>query len=212
MPYDRRDFISSLVGIVAAEPVSVANASQVPTVSPRGKSYQQRANALAAIRARQVRPPIMNDDETAYSSYFACYSKGLPHLANGEVDTQAYEEFLVAMKRQDFAALENIQTGGTGKLVNPLGCTILQSESADSDDYFLSPPPTFSSRDQAVELVELYWAALCRDVPFSRYDDHPLCSSAAAELSQLDASQSNKPFALFRGSSAGDLVGPYISQ
>jgi membrane-associated phospholipid phosphatase len=209
---DRRHFLSSLAGILAAGPVSATTTPEASTSDVDRRSYHQRAKSLTSFQLRQVRPPITNGDETAFSSYFACYSKGLPHLANGEVDTQAYEEFLDAMQRQDFAALENIQTGGTTKLVNPLGCAISQNESADPQDYFLSPPPTFSSLDQAAELIELYWAALCRDVPFLAYDADPLCNSAMAELSQFETFQDIKSFALFRGPSTGDLIGPYVSQ
>src|SRR5581483_7637975 len=44
------------------------------------------------------------------------------------------------------------------------------------------------------------------------YDADPLCVAAATELGQFDAFRGIKPSALFRGPSAGDAVGPYISQ
>jgi hypothetical protein len=34
-------------------------------------------------------------------------------------------------------------------------------------------------------MVELYWQALCRDIPFDDYPTSPLIARAAVELSQL---------------------------
>lgn len=67
-------------------------------------------------------------------------------------------------------------------------------------------------------MVELYWAALARDVPFDSYATDPTSASAAAELSTLADFRGPKvggavtPGTIFRGPTAGDLVGPYISQ
>lgn len=212
MSHDRRDFFGCLAGILAAGPILAATTSEGTMVGRDRKFYEKRAESLASNLSRQVPSAITNGDETLYPSYFACYSKALLHQPNGEVDVQAYREFLDAIKKRNFAALEKIQLGGRGKLVNPLGCGILQNESADPRDFFLSPPPTFSSLEQAAELIELFWAALCRDIPFAAYETESLCTSAAAELSRFENFQQTKPLTLFRGSSVGDLIGPYVSQ
>jgi hypothetical protein len=79
------------------------------------------------------------------------------------------------------------------------------------------PAPGFASAEQAGEIVELYWQALLRDVPFTEYGSNPLAAKAAAELSANAAFPGPRrgrvtPDTLFRGSMEGDLAGPYISQ
>jgi hypothetical protein len=60
--------------------------------------------------------------------------------------------------------------------------------------------------------------ALLRDVPFSQYDTDPLAQAATDELSTLSDFRGPKMAGnvtaqtLFRGFTAGDLAGPYISQ
>lgn len=64
---------------------------------------------------------------------------------------------------------------------------------------------------------ELYWKALCRDVPFSDFGTNPLISSAVSDLNAFSETvgPNNGVMAtsnIFRGETAGDLVGPYVSQ
>jgi hypothetical protein len=67
-------------------------------------------------------------------------------------------------------------------------------------------------------MVELYWQALARDIPFAAYDDHPLIKRAADDLSRQPGFHGPKasgrvtPRTIFRGMTAGDLNGPYVSQ
>lgn len=68
-------------------------------------------------------------------------------------------------------------------------------------------------------MAELYWIALCRDVPFTRFDDDPLVAEAVADLSTAYSDlraprQAGEvtPGTLFRGDTRGDLVGPCLSQ
>jgi hypothetical protein len=66
--------------------------------------------------------------------------------------------------------------------------------------------------------VELYCHALARDIPFTEYSSDPTAQAAAAELSKLSLFRGPKingavtPATLFRGFTAGDVIGPYISQ
>jgi hypothetical protein len=70
----------------------------------------------------------------------------------------------------------------------------------------------------ACEMAEVYWQALLRDVPFRAYDSHPLVAAAVADLNAFAhplsarGDQSVTPGTLFRGDTAGDLIGPYLSQ
>jgi hypothetical protein len=60
--------------------------------------------------------------------------------------------------------------------------------------------------------------ALAREVPFSQYGNEPITAAAIDELNRLSkfrgprANGQVTPDTLFRGSTAGDVVGPYISQ
>jgi hypothetical protein len=79
-------------------------------------------------------------------------------------------------------------------------------------------PPAFSSAWEAGEMAEDYWMALTRDVPFANYGSDPLIAQAAADLSAFSDFRGPKvggivtPDTLFRGPTAGDLAGPYLSQ
>jgi hypothetical protein len=94
------------------------------------------------------------------------------------------------------------------------------------------PAPALASEDYAAELIELYWASLLRDVPFTAYDTNLTAQAAAAELSRLPAYRGPRDSSgqvttdlLFRGGGtfkdrlgvaadwfAGETVGPYMSQ
>jgi hypothetical protein len=91
-------------------------------------------------------------------------------------------------------------------------------EGADSHHLGVAPAPKFASAEQAGEMAELYWQALTRDVPFSRYDTDPLANAAVADLSRLSDFRGPRlrgqvsAESLFRGTTDGDLIGPYLSQ
>ncbi len=176
------------------------------------QAYCARLKSLRNHMLRRTRRQLPNGDENAHPSFIACYSKGLPHRYSGEVDPEVYARFLDALSEGDYIALENVRLASRAKLVNPLGSMISQSESADPRDFFLAPPPAFASHEQVGEIVELYWAALCRDVPFSQYSSDPLCAQAALDLSQYRGFEHTTAGALFRGGVPGNLTGPYISQ
>lgn len=67
-------------------------------------------------------------------------------------------------------------------------------------------------------MVELYWHALTRDIPFFNYGSDALVANAAADLSAMSDFRGPKSGGkvtretLFRGNTPGDLAGPYISQ
>ena len=43
---------------------------------------------------------------------------------------------------------------------------------------------TFASPDEAVEIIENYWQALTRDVPFANYNSDPFIQSVANDLNK----------------------------
>src|SRR5207247_369118 len=84
--------------------------------------------------------------------------------------------------------------------------------------FFMPPAPAFDSAERQGEIVENYWMALLRDVPFTEYDSHPLAQQAAADLSALSDFRGPKVAdrvttgTLFRNITPGDTVGPWVSQ
>ncbi len=202
----RRTFLEQLGGVTVASltagtvgaPASV-NAGKMPRKTP-APSFPT------------------NGDEDAYPNKIASYTKGLPHNDRGEVDLAAYDIFLKAIATGKHADFEAVPLGGRAKFANPQAAYALSVEGFNLHELTLSAPPSFASAETASEMVELYWQALTRDVPFSEYPMHPLTTAAAADLSRCSDFHGPKvrktvtPATLFRGPTPGDLSGPYLSQ
>ncbi len=159
-----------------------------------------------------------NGDEGLYADYRASFSKGMPHNNLGEVDTSVYDTYLNALDtgvNQDFEA---ITMAGTRKLANPQGAYRFEICGLDSHKTFMRPAPAFESLETAAEMGELYWKALCRDVPFSEFGTNSLVQAAVTDLNKFSQTVGPKSggqvntSTIFRGETPGDLVGPYISQ
>jgi hypothetical protein len=127
-----------------------------------------------------------------------------------------------------------IKRGGQRKLNGPRAAFALQMIGEDSSAYgdaVVPTPPALDSDEYAIELVELYWASLLRDVPFSKYKDDATAQAAAIEMTALaksfpgkyagpvDGSGNVTPDLLFRGGFGGkpkffqgEDQGPYLSQ
>lgn len=80
----------------------------------------------------------------------------------------------------------------------------------------MAPAPQFASRNTAVDMVERYWMALCRDVRFDQYADSPIIADACDDLNALGFEQEFgfkcTPATIFRGPYKGCDVGPHVSQ
>ena len=82
----------------------------------------------------------------------------------------------------------------------------------------MRPAPDFASAESAAEEAEVYWHALLRDVPFDAYGSTALVGDALDDLNNMSATvgpmQAGQVTVatLFRGPTAGDLTGPYVSQ
>jgi hypothetical protein len=159
-----------------------------------------------------------NGDEAAYPTTIANFTKGLPHNALGEGERTAYEALRNALTTGKSAAFEALPLGGQFPLANPQAAYAFELEGLDPHQVAIPAPPAFSSAEIAAEMVELYWQALTRDVPFAAYATHPLIQAAAADLSRCSAfrgplvGERVTPATLFRGPTPGDLTGPYLSQ
>lgn len=105
------------------------------------------------------------------------------------------------------------------QLENPQAGLAFELEGADPQALFLPPAPCFASVQAAAEMAELYWMALARDVPYIRYDTDPLIAQAIDDLNNnffiaLSPYHGGPltPQTVFRGPTAGDKKGPYLSQ
>jgi hypothetical protein len=183
-----------------------------------GRSYRIRKRAAIAERKIPTPPQISNGDEARYPNFIGNYSQGLPHSSIGEVDPAAYQALLTAVDTGNPSDFANIPLGGNTKLVDPQGGLAYDLEGTDSGQLTVPPAPKLASAERAGEMVEDYWMALARDVPFSQYGAEPITAAAIVELNKLSEFKGPKvggnvtAATLFRGVYAGDLIGPYVSQ
>src|SRR5919197_5407831 len=161
-------------------------------------------------------------------NFIANYTKGLKHheLTNrdaGEVINPDYRKMLDAIKSKKPQDFENLTLGLGRKLTNPQAGYGFDLEGPDSHDLAIRPAPKIDSIEVAGEMAELYWMALCRDVPFSKFDTDGTVAEAVADLSSNYGDFPHSPFpgspplqitpnTIFRGIGNGVFTGQYISQ
>ena len=161
---------------------------------------------------------INNGEENAYPKRVANYSKGLPHNKLGEVDLPAYRALLNALNSGRSEHFEAIPLGSVRKLTNPQAGLAYDLEGGDAHSLAIRPAPRIDSAENSAEMAELYWMALLRDTPFADYDSDAMVAEAAQDLSGFSdfrgPKQGNQVThqTLFRGFTAGDRRGPYVSQ
>ena len=184
----------------------------------RHRAFVIKRDAAIYQRDQPEQTSADNGDEQLYGNRIASYSKGLPHSDLGEVDLNAYNAYLQALNSGQWADFEAIPLGGVAKLSNPQAAYCYALEGADAAALASPAPPAFSSAQAAGEMVEDYWQALTRDVPFRQYGTDPTIGQAAADLSKLADYRGPKvngqvtPDVIFRGPTPGDLTGPFLSQ
>ncbi len=181
-------------------------------------SFQIRVRAASEEREVRTPPRETNGDEERYSNFIGNFSKGLPHDALGEVDANAYNLYLDAVRRSSAAAFENVPLGGTVKLVNPMSGVCFDLEGTDSHQVSIPAAPALASQARADDMIELYWMALARDVNFTSYETDSTAQAAATEISALKEFVGPRlggkvnAQSLFRGFTAEDVLGPFVSQ
>lgn len=197
-------------------------------IGPPVSKPQQRGNDLEKVRkdaakaARQAEidsfPHPTNGDEERYAdqAFAGNFSKTLPHDANGLVIPSAYQALLAALAAGTQEAFDAVPAGGAGKLAGPLSPLQFQMQGSDSPtpgSPFL--PPSVASAGGAAEMVEIYWEAYLRDVPFIDYGSNPLVGLGVADMNRLSGFAGPRPVTsqnLFRYPFIGCTDGPYISQ
>ncbi len=182
----------------------------------------EAANANTALFPAALQ--TSNDDETLYQNFIASFSKTLAHNAIGEVEEDSYLSYLAALQSGDPADFDAIITGTPGLagrfgLVSPQAAFAFELTGLDGNAGRMPAAPAFASAETAAEMVELYWYALCRDVPFARYETDPLIAAAVADLNALSRSDifpgeagQVTPRTIFRSALPGATTGPLVSQ
>ena len=166
-------------------------------------------------------PPPTNGDQEEFEKLgltgFASFTKALSHNSLGLVNPDALNSLLRAIQAGSQSEFEKVELGGGNrKLVNPLNAYSYQLFGDDSQGARMAPAPKFNSRNTAVDMVERYWMALCRDIPFDQYANSNLIAAACKDLNNLGFEQefgfTCTPDTIFRGPYDGCSVGPHVSQ
>jgi hypothetical protein len=198
----RRKFLGDVGGVTAA--TLAAGAAGVPALESLAqakaddldfggltgaaraeKAYQTRVQA-ALFQKIAPRPDHRNNgDEDLYPNKIANFTKCLPHNQLGEVDLNAYESLMQALRTGNPDEFEKIVLGGGLVLKNPQSGIAFEMIGADPAALTQPPAPVFASAEEAAEIAENYWMALTRDVNYLDYDSHPLTIAAATDLSRF---------------------------
>jgi hypothetical protein len=184
----------------------------------RERAFRIRLKAAIAERDVPVPAQVDNGDELLYPTKIGNYSKGLPHNSIGEVDSAAYNALLTAVTSGEPEDFAKIPLGGTVKLADPQAGLAFTLEGTDSGQLTCPPAPALSSAERAGEMVENYWMTLAREIPFSKYGSDTTALMAITDLNKLSdftgptVNGQVTPGTLFRGTTPGELIGPYISQ
>lgn len=220
LPINRRTFLGATAATAAVSMLGlplVASAEEIGPENPTARYNNASQRRESAAIAEKMRPFVhqTNGDEERYSTKFANYSKGLPHDSFGNVNLTAYSGLINALTSGRESDFDAIALGGTLKLSNPQASYAYCLEGCDSHVDVIATPPAYASNQQGSEMAECYWMALARDVAFAGYDSDPTIAAAVADLGTFpnyEGPQPVTPDTIFRGSTPGDLIGPYLSQ
>ena len=222
----RKDFLST--SAVAAGALLIPNeAAADSSGGMQSPGPQVRRKRALATRENAARAHYLNDsaknrsngDERRYLDKRASFSKTLPHDDLGEVDAAAFARFVEIIERGDPAGFEAMPRAphAVERLNDPQAMYAYEYVAADSAAEPVAPPPAFASPRMAVEMGELYWLALTRDVPFADFATDASIAAAASDLNAFSEplERGLTPLSsatIFRGSFAGSRPGPFVSQ
>jgi hypothetical protein len=205
-------------GMLAAAGASASSPELEATAAPSNPDLDAAATPARLQRLRAIRSAAAarvprhgavhrsNGDDARYADryYLGSYTKGLPHDERGRVDPAAYRIYLAALGGGSLDALRRVAAAPVFGLVAATRDLAYEYEGDDATQFVLPAPGTVASAATARDMIEDYWMARARDVPFARFSDDATIAAACAELG-------TKPDHAFRGGK-GTLRGPYISQ
>ena len=227
----KRKFLKTLggaglgLGLGLVTPGAVTSAlAQSATMSSRARGYQRRQ---AAFQARLDAAQLQNGDfhnsqdknsDDQLPGYAGLFTKGLPHNDLGEVDRNAFGALLTALASGASSDLAAVPVGTPGaRFANPRAGFNFSLIGQDAQGLVVPAPSGFSSAETGADMVEAYWAAMTRDVPFVNYASDATIAQAVADLSTQSGYTGPGAGALtadnvFRADFPGALTGPWLSQ
>ncbi len=227
----------------------------------RSQQSLERRRAAAEIAASRPHPvhrangdEHRHRDESGNPTYIGNFTKCLRHDDDGFlVDPKDYSEWVRSVDSADPRDIAANKVGGPpwkvpqnntdnipvrGWESQGAGATF-DLEGPDAQSVTMPPAPALDSEELIAEMAELYWMALCRDVPFSQWSGNATIGNAIDSLKNLDWFRANRAATgstdvlasslarrrilrgpgdaftlpeLFRGVTPGEQVGPYLSQ
>src|SRR5271157_1444952 len=168
--FTRRNF---LAGAIVAAPLARSLSALTPEIlkdSRAQTAFELRKQAALTQSERRGATMIANGDENSLPSRIACFAKGLHQDQFGEVNPVAYDALLAAIKSGKHSDFERLPRGGGRRLNNPQSAFTFHLEGGDPHSFDIPPAPSIASQAATFETSELYWQALCRDVPFLEYE------------------------------------------
>lgn len=162
------------------------------------------------------------------------FHKSLRHNRYGEVEASDFDELKAALVANDFSSVPPSTSTGVAPLTNPMAGTALDRLISPPSRYEMPAAPTVLSDTTAAEMVELYWMALLRDLPFNEFESNPDVLAAVTDINGAFARAVDPagldggrllvgidvpgpagqftPRNLFRLGLPGEEVGPMVSQ
>lgn len=198
------------------------------------KQIRSEANQMANDRVHPIHKS--NGDEQRYSgvNYAMSFTKGLEHNPlNGLIsNSNDFNAFRAAIDEGYIDAFTTSVPSATNKVRKweaPTAGVVYELQGPDAQSVTMAPAPALGSNELAYEMAEVYELALLRDVRLSEFTSSSANADIAASLARLngidyditgtdgrgrkhDASGDIDAQTVFRGSSPGVEVGPYLSQ
>ncbi|CAM9161286.1 unnamed protein product [Laminaria digitata] len=193
--------------------------------SPKARAFnalrRRKYWATTEFRASTTTCHANNGDSSSASSFH----KTLPHDEYGQVDPDAFEALLECVAEGDFDKCEQVPAGDeSGFLIQPIGGNAVDFTGPASSALTAPSAPALNSEEVAANMAELYWMALTRDVPFSKYGENEDTVAAAENLATMPGfakmtgvavgmdGKADPQSQLFRSTAVGVETGPMISQ
>ncbi|MEM1100309.1 MAG: vanadium-dependent haloperoxidase [Pseudomonadota bacterium] len=203
-------------------------------------AYRVRVEAANAAKNRHHPPHKANRDEQRYASahYAMSFTKGLDHDATTGlvVDPTHFDAFRTCIDEgwvEPFTSRVPVPTDpecGRRKWEAPTAGVAYDLQGPDAQAVTMPPAPELCSDELAFEMAEVYEIALLRDVPLTSFDagggaGEADIDAALGRLNGMDYVANGFPGrarandggqltrqTVFRGSSPGCELGPYLSQ
>jgi hypothetical protein len=153
----------------------------------------------------------LSPDGHLFEERYVCFSKGLVHGLDGLPDREDYSNLCNAIQTRELNTLEGVRA--SQPLINaavPWVDPTAGKKLNKAQVLGRHAEPWFNSNIMLGDIAELYWASLCRDIPFEAYGENETVGRAKNELEQIDAWRFSTP--LFRGQLPAAGRGGYLSQ